>query len=223
MRQAQRCAALRIRLTDHASCLCCWHCGCWRLPCESRQTDGGYLGLDVQTFLSAVISGASGVFAVMLLQDAGISTALVVRPGQDVSVSGDRSLAQPPLWGSGGFTVQQRGALGLSFVALGGSAAATALTVTGGGSLSLSSMAVHAEVMRYLAIHLDGAGSSVRLMDVAVPEYPELGPGTGTLAVAEGDSFPTFDPPDSPLSFLVRAGRSLSGTPTTYIIISRIC
>eukprot|EP01046_Picozoa_sp_COSAG06_P052914 COSAG06_NODE_9016_length_2010_cov_86.980638_2_plen_139_part_01 len=130
--------------SSNRSCLCCWH-GYWRLPCESRQTDGGYLGLDVQTFLSAVISGASGVFAVMLLQDAGISTALVVRPGQDVSVSGDRSMAQPPLWGSGGFTVQQRGALGLSFVALGGSAAVTALAVTGGGSLSLSSMAVHAE------------------------------------------------------------------------------
>jgi hypothetical protein len=182
--------------SSNRSCLCCWH-GCWRLPCESRQTDGGYLGLDVQTFLSAVISGASGVFAVMLLQDAGISTALVVRPGQDVSVSGDRSLAQPPLWGSGGFTVQQRGALGLSFVALGGSAAVTALAVTGGGSLSLSSMAVHAEVMVGLLLnHLDGAGSSVRLTAVTVPEYPALGPGTGTLAVAAGDSFPTFDPPE---------------------------
>jgi len=153
--------------------------------------------LDVQTFLSAVISGASGVFAVMLLQDAGISTALVVRPGQDVSVSGDRSLAQPPLWGSGGFTVQQRGALGLSFVALGGSAAATALAVTGGGSLSLSSMAVHAEIMvDMLWNHLDGAGSSVRLTGVTVPEYPELGGGTGTLTVAEGDTSATFDPPE---------------------------
>ena len=180
--------------SSNRSCLCCWHCGCRRLPCESRQTDGGYLGLDVQTFLSAVISGASGVFAVMLLQDAGISTALVVRPGQDVSVSGDRSLAQPPLWGSGGFTVQQRGALGLSFVALGGSAAVTALAVTGGGSLSLSSMAVHAKVL-YMAASLDGAGSSVRLTGVTVPEHPELGAGTGTLTVEEGDSF-TSDPPE---------------------------
>jgi hypothetical protein len=195
--------------SSNRSCLCCWH-GCWRLhACESRQTDGGYLGLDVQTFLSAVISGASGVFAVMLLQDAGISTALVVRPGQDVSVSGDRSLAQPPLWGSGGFTVQQRGALGLSFVALGGSAAATALAVTGGGSLSLSSMAVHAEVMRYLASHVDGAGSSVRLMDVTVPDNPrELGPGTGTLVVAEGDSF-TSDPPEL-LQWFLAAVRAVS-------------
>jgi hypothetical protein len=128
----------------------------------------------------------------------------VVRPGQDVSVSGDRSLAQPPLWGSGGFTVQQRGALSLSFVALGGSA--TALAVTGGGSLSLSSMPVHAEVMVGLLLtHLDGAGSSVRLTDVTVPEYPELGGGTGTLTVAEGDLFSTFDPPELAQWFGVRA------------------
>ena len=175
--------------------------------------------MDVQTFLSAVISGASGVFAVMLLQDAGISTALVVRPGQDVSVSGDRSLAQPPLWGSGGFTVQQRGALSLSFVALGGSAAVTALAVTGGGSLSLSSMPVHAEVMVGLLLtHLDGTGSSVRLTGVTIPEYPELGPGTGTFTMAEGDTFPTLEPPDSPLSFLVCAGLSRGNS-----LISRIC
>ena len=62
-------------------------------------------------------------------------------------------------WGSGGFTVQQRGALSLSFVALGASAAVTALAVTGGGSLSLSSMAVHAEVMVDMLWNLDGVGS----------------------------------------------------------------
>jgi len=171
-----------------------------------HQTDGGYLGADFEAFFSAVVSGAAGIYVGMLVEDAGISTDLVVRPGQDVSVSGDRSLAQPPLWGSGGFTVQQRGALSLSFVALGGSAAVTALAVTGGGSLSLSSMAVHAEVMVDLLLnHLDGAGSSVRLTDVTVPEYPALGGGTGTLTVAAGDSFPTFDPPELFRWFGVRA------------------
>ena len=177
-----------------------------------HQTDGGYLGADFEAFFSAVVSGAAGIYVGMLVEDAGISTDLVVRPGQDVSVSGDRSLAQPPLWGSGGFTVQQRGALSLSFVALGASAAVTALAVTGGGSLSLSSMAVHAEVMFYLVTHLDGAGSSVRLTDVTVPEYPALGGGTGTLTVAAGDSFPTFDPPELVQWFVgpVRAVLSLS-------------
>ena len=140
-----------------------------------HQTDGGYLGADFEAFFSAVVSGAAGIYVGMLVEDAGISTDLVVRPGQDVSVSGDRSLAQPPLWGSGGFTVQQRGALSLSFVALGGSVAVTALAVTGGGSLSLSSMAVHAEVMAYLATHLDGAGSSVRLTGSRAGRVPRAG------------------------------------------------
>ena len=174
-----------------------------------HQTDGGYLGADFEAFFSAVVSGAAGIYVGMLVEDAGISTDLVVRPGQDVSVSGDRSLAQPPLWGSGGFTVQQRGALSLSFVALGGSAAVTALAVTGGGSLSLSSMAVHAEVMAYLASHVDGAGSSVRLTGVTAPDNPrELGPGTGTLVVAEGDSFAS-DPPEL-LQWLLAAVRAVT-------------
>ena len=179
-----------------------------------HQTDGGYLGADFEAFFSAVVSGAAGIYVGMLVEDAGISTDLVVRPGQDVSVSGDRSLAQPPLWGSGGFTVQQRGALSLSFVALGASAAVTALAVTGGGSLSLSSMAVHAEIMVDLLLnHLDGAGSSVRLTGVTVPEYPALGPGTGILTAGEGDSFPTFDPPELAQWFGLPAVRAVLSLP----------
>eukprot|EP01044_Picomonas_judraskeda_P033311 COSAG03_NODE_13281_length_509_cov_0.887805_1_plen_91_part_10 len=83
-----------------------------RLP----QTDGGYLGLDIEAFVSAVVSAAPGVFATMLLQDAGIETDLVVRPGQRVSVSGDPSLPRPPRWGGGGFEVQQRASLSLSYI-----------------------------------------------------------------------------------------------------------
>ena len=51
-------------------------------------TDGGYLGSDFQAFFSAVVSGAAGVYVGMLVEDAGISTALVVTPGQSVSVTG---------------------------------------------------------------------------------------------------------------------------------------
>ena len=61
-------------------------------------TDGGYLGSDFQAFFSAVVSGAAGVYVGMLVEDAGISTALVVTPGQVVSVTGDPSLPQPPAW-----------------------------------------------------------------------------------------------------------------------------
>ena len=58
-------------------------------------TDGGYLGSDIRTLVSAVVSGAAGVYVGMLVEDAGISTALVVTPGQSVSVTGDPSLPAP--------------------------------------------------------------------------------------------------------------------------------
>ena len=100
------------------------------------QTDGGYLGSDFEAFFSAVVSGAAGVYVGVLLQDAGIETDLVVRPGQRVSVSGVASLPRPPYWGSGGITVQQRSSLTLQFVALGGS-----LGVNGGGTVVMMACA----------------------------------------------------------------------------------
>ena len=81
------------------------------------QADGGYLGPDIHTFVSAVFSGAAGVFIATLDHDAGISTLLTVTPGQSVSVTGDPSFApvpdgpvpeapeynmrDAPLWGTG--------------------------------------------------------------------------------------------------------------------------
>ena len=161
---------------------------------RSPQTDGGYLGSDFETFFSAVVSGAAGIYVGMLVEDAGITTDLVVRPGQDVSVSGDRSLAEAPLWGGGGFTVQQRGSLSLASVALGASAA---LAVTGGGALSLSDMVVPAAVANSLVAQMESTGSSVRLSGVTALEYPALGAVSGTVtAHGDGDaSFLTYDPP----------------------------
>ena len=60
------------------------------------QTDGGYLGFDIQTFVSSVFSGAAGVYVGMLVEDAGISADLVVTPGQTVSVTG--VAAAQPAW-----------------------------------------------------------------------------------------------------------------------------
>ena len=54
------------------------------------QSDGGYLGSDIHTFVSAVYSGAAGVYILMLDRDAGISALLTLTPGQSVSVTGDR-------------------------------------------------------------------------------------------------------------------------------------
>ncbi len=95
-------------------------------------SDGGYLGSDSQAFFSAVVSGAAGVYVVVLLEDAGIETGLIVRPGQRVSVSGDASLLQTPRWGRGSFTVQQRGSLMLQSVAVSDS-----LSVARGGTAIL--------------------------------------------------------------------------------------
>jgi hypothetical protein len=101
-------------------------------------SEGGYLGADAQSFFSAVVSGAAGVYIVTLTEDAGISTDLVIEPGQDVRVSGDPGLAIAPSWGSGGFTVQERGLL--SGVALAGR-----ITVQGGGSVSVRGGSVDSE------------------------------------------------------------------------------
>ena len=61
-------------------------------------SDGGFLGRDFASFFSAVVSGAAGFYIVTLLEDAGIGTDLVVRPGQAVVMSGDSALMEPPAW-----------------------------------------------------------------------------------------------------------------------------
>eukprot|EP01043_Picozoa_sp_COSAG02_P013634 COSAG02_NODE_549_length_20461_cov_11.385866_9_plen_653_part_00 len=151
------------------------------------QTDGGYLGSDFEAFFSAVVSGAAGVYVGVLLQDAGIETDLVVRPGQRVSVSGDASLPRPPRWGGGGFTVQQRGSLTLQSVAV-----RSGLSVTNGGSAVLmacggqltsltvtdSSFAASTTTLGG-SISLSNAGS-VTLEDTTFAEGTELSVGGGT-------------------------------------------
>ena len=79
-------------------------------------SEGGYLGADAQSFCSAVVSGAAGVYIVTLTADAGIDIDLVIQPGQDVRISGEPGLGTPPSWGSGGFTVIGTGLLSLANV-----------------------------------------------------------------------------------------------------------
>ena len=189
------------------------------------QTDGGYLGADVPSFVSAVVSAAPGVFSATLLEDADISISLTVTPGQDVHISGDASLAVAPRWGSGGFTVEERGSLSLTYVDLGastitvesgasltaqGSRFSGALAVSGaaslsgctlatidlsGGSLSLASMAVPSGVFSAAKSQLSGAGSTLRLSAVTLAESPDAGELTGTMAVA-ADGTKTVEPPN---------------------------
>jgi hypothetical protein len=155
------------------------------LAVAAAQTDGGYLGADFETFFSAVTSGAAGVYVGTLMEDAGISTDLTITPGQTVSVSGDPSLPQAPSWGGGGFTVQERGSLALAGISLG---ASVSFTVVGGGSLSLASMAVPAAMLGRAQYQLSGAGSTLRLAAVTVPEAPDAGELTGTMTVGADGS-----------------------------------
>eukprot|EP01045_Picozoa_sp_COSAG04_P005318 COSAG04_NODE_245_length_18929_cov_6.708391_4_plen_3740_part_00 len=101
-------------------------------------SEGGYLGADFASFFSAVASGAAGAYIVTLTEDAGISTELTIRPGQDVRISGDLGLSEAPSWGGGGFVVQERGSLSLTYSVVEGD-----LTVLGGGSLRLNGCTVH--------------------------------------------------------------------------------
>jgi hypothetical protein len=50
---------------------------------------GGFLGENVAAFVSAVISGAAGIYVLMLMEDADcVGTDLVVQPWQNVIISG---------------------------------------------------------------------------------------------------------------------------------------
>ena len=80
-----------------------------------------------------MVSGAAGIYIVTLTEDAGISTDLMIQPGQDVHISGDPNLAVAPSWGSGGFEVQEGGSLSLT-----GMAVMSGLTVKSGGSVAQS-------------------------------------------------------------------------------------
>eukprot|EP01046_Picozoa_sp_COSAG06_P052883 COSAG06_NODE_8998_length_2016_cov_1.521127_1_plen_157_part_10 len=150
-------------------------------------SDGGYLGSDFEAFFSAVVSGAAGVYVGVLLQDAGIETDLVVRPGQRVSVSGDASLPRPPRWGGGGFTVQQRASLSLSFVGVLG-----AISVSG-GELNLVQMSIPSYKLQATLIAANAtAGSVVRLSEVAVDSAKQF---SGSVSVAT-DGTASYEPPD---------------------------
>jgi hypothetical protein len=62
-------------------------------------SDGGYLGSDHIALLSAMLSAAPGLYALALLETAGVSVDLTVTPGMTVTITGDTSLPTAPLWG----------------------------------------------------------------------------------------------------------------------------
>ena len=81
---------------------------------------GGYLGRDVNAFVSAVISGAAGTYMLTLTDDANVVTHLTIQPGQTVIINGDAGLTEAPSWGTGGFSVEHFGLLKLTHLQIDG-------------------------------------------------------------------------------------------------------
>jgi hypothetical protein len=102
-------------------------------------TDGGYLGSDARAFVSAVLSGAAGYYALALDANAVVAVDVVIHPGQDVHISGGGRAS--PTWGDGSFTVQQGGSLSLEGVELAGG-----LVVQRGGTMSIDDSIVRGDI-----------------------------------------------------------------------------
>ena len=81
-------------------------------------SEGGYIGSDFESFFASVISGAAGTYMATLTEDRDVRMDLTIEPGQVVLLSGDRALATPPTWGSGGFTFSDGSSLSLTYVTL---------------------------------------------------------------------------------------------------------
>lgn len=150
-------------------------------------SEGGYLGADFASFFSAVVSGAAGAYFVTLTRDANMGTQLTIRPGQSASMTGDRMLAQPPLFRNSGITVQERGLLTLAYVEFDGE---IRLDPTGRASLT------------------DVFCSS------AFWSASPHGPRSGT-AVGETDGTYTIEPPQLGLIGIFASGFSIGSGPCT--------
>ena len=55
-------------------------------------SDGGYLGEDVNAFLSSLLSGAARAYVCAVDDDAGINTDATIQPGMHVHTNGDVGL-----------------------------------------------------------------------------------------------------------------------------------
>ena len=155
-------------------------------------SEGGYLGADAQSFVSAVVSGAAGTYVLSLMEDADIVMDLVVELGQNVVIRGYGGLAEAPRWGSGSFYVGA--SLILAFITLD---ASTIFEINSGGSLSLSMMTVPIDALLSATMHPEGVSARVSLSAVNVLDTlpsQDLGELTGTITTGT-TGIPLYDPP----------------------------
>eukprot|EP01051_Picozoa_sp_SAG22_P012604 SAG22_NODE_1326_length_4733_cov_7.209754_6_plen_537_part_00 len=131
---------------------------------------GGFLGRNVQAFVSAVISGAAGTYVLTLVEDADVGTDLVVQPGQHVIISGDAGLAEAPSWGRGGFLITEHGELLLTYVLLGTTHDIEIMVGRArDASSTLSLTNVGFSERCRVTVRFVGDGSTIRLWSMALP------------------------------------------------------
>jgi hypothetical protein len=135
---------------------------------QGQASLGGYIGADILSLVSSIVSGAAGTFLGTVTEDAGVLVDLAIKPAQLVLLVGLRSLVAAPAWGSGSFTVQERGSLTLEYIRLEG-----AITLQPGATaLTLNSCEnVNAVVSNGLEVP---SGTTVRIEAVA-PTSVSLG------------------------------------------------
>lgn len=97
-------------------------------------SEGGFLGSDVSSFVSAIVSGAAGVYVGQILEEsASVNLNLQIEPGQHVRVvSGTGAAAE---WGSGGLTLSPGAVVVLNQIIFDGS-----LIVEAGAQVTLDSV-----------------------------------------------------------------------------------
>ena len=103
--------------------------------------EGGFIGTDIDAFVSSVAGSAPGTYVTSITADARIDTELFVGTQQDVQINGDISL---PLWGIGGFRVQGHSASDMSAIlTIVSIRVLGALVVDEGGTMRLVSCALN--------------------------------------------------------------------------------
>ena len=135
---------------------------------------GGFLGQNVQAFVSAVISGAAGAYVLTLDGDADVGTDLVIQPGQYVTISGDDGSAEPPSWGSGGFAVGELASLSLAYLTITGAISAavgaSALQLSQCVLLGVATLQLHNTPSSFVATSFGGQSLSTVGGSVSVVE-----------------------------------------------------
>lgn len=132
--------------------------------------DGGFLGRDILSFLSSLLSAAAGEYIVAVDEDADIATDVTINPGMHVSIRGDQGLPTAPFWGTGSFDILQAASLSLQYIQLD---IVASIAVVAGGSLALADMALLAGQLSWE----DRAGATLTLMRVAF-DGPSIMTGT---------------------------------------------